>query len=210
MTENVGLGASEVSSVIPREVQFATLGTCFGVVVSLLVQWALYQYWIWMAIRRFRRDIDNLRRHIRASLRSLEGIEPRPRYFIAARLRFCSFLDGMASMQDLDWLTRSHASRRILPTLFAIRNSDIFVGEIAARVDAMSEVELADALQEAKRNLQILETGVARLGFATLPTDPVLGDGITAPHVEQHGGFVAAKYCVWAGSTHVNPNVRGS
>ena len=181
-----------VFEMLPREVVFGLVGTSFGVLLSLLVQWVLYRYRIWLALRRFRRDIDNLHRHLAASLASLEGVESQPRYFVAARLRFCTFLDGMAAMRDLEWLTRTHASRRILPTLYAIRNSDIFLSEIADRVDGMSDAHLAAALGEARRNLQILDARVALLGYRRVPAEPAVDAAAGAAVIDRLGGFRGA------------------
>lgn len=178
-----------VIGALPREVVFGLVGTSFGIGLSLIVQWVLYRYRIWLALRRFRRDVDNLHRHLAASLRSLEGIDMQPRYFVAARLRFCTFLDGMAAMRDLEWLTRSHASRRILPTLYAIRNSDIFLSEIADRVDGMTAAEVSAALIEARRNLQILDAKVEQLGYRRLPADRAVDDRSTVAAIDRFGGF---------------------
>ena len=65
-----------------------------------------------------------------------------PKYLIAARLKYCKFLDGMRSIEQLEWLTQRRDSDRILPTLLAIRNSDTFMDEIAHRIDTMTEVQI--------------------------------------------------------------------
>ena len=141
------------------------LAAMIGAAASLLSQYFLFRYRLFKSAKRFNRDMANLTRHIQASLNSLDIDAERPRYFISARIRFCKFLDGVSSLDDLEWLTRRKDSDRILPTLLAIRNSDTFLEEIASRIEKMSSDEISLAIADAKLNLEFLQKTVERLGY---------------------------------------------
>ena len=124
-----------------------------------------------MSYKRFKNDLTNLDRHIDASINSLKIPADSPRYLLAARLRFCKFMDGMRSIEQLEWLTQRRDSDRILPTLLAIRNSDTFMEEIASRVDAMTREEVTEALQQGQTNMVFLRKVAAKLGYANSAAD---------------------------------------
>lgn len=144
-----------------------------GAAASLITQYILYRYRLFTSAKRFKRDMSNLVRHIEASLNSLDLSVDRPKYLLAARVRFCKFLDGVSSLDDLEWLTRRRDSNRILPTLLAIRNSDTFLEEIALRIEDMNENELSEAIEDAKLNLEFLRKTVERLGYDGATQDEV-------------------------------------
>lgn len=148
-------------------------GVIIGASASIVTQYFIYRYRLFTSAKRFRRDMANLMRHIEASMNSLDLSVDRPKYLLAARIRFCKFLDGVSSLDDLDWLTRRRDSNRILPTLLAIRNSDIFLEEVALRIEDMNDEELAEALNDAKLNLEFLRKTVERLGYSTVADDLV-------------------------------------
>jgi len=148
------------------DIRAAAMGAAFGTVTTILVQFATFRYRIFMSFKRFKHDLRNLDRHIHASVESLDIAADSPRYLIAARFRFCKFLDGMRSIEQLEWLTQRRDSDRILPTLLAIRNSDIFMEEIASRVDDMTEAEITQALKQGQINMAFLHKAAEQLGYA--------------------------------------------
>lgn len=101
--------------------------------------------------------LSELERHISASVKSVEQVSTdRPKYFIAARIRYCAFLDDVEEIK-LGWFNSKKIRRMHKSLILAIRNSDIFVEEAACRVDQMNEDELSNCLKEVVVNLQILE-----------------------------------------------------
>ena len=119
---------------IASDLRPALVGAAFGTLATILVQYITHRYRLFMSFKRFKHDLRNLDRHIHASIESLNVPDGSPNYLIAARLRFCQFMDGMRSIEQLEWLTQRRDSARILPTLLAIRNSDSFLEEIANRI----------------------------------------------------------------------------
>lgn len=107
--------------------------------------------------RRYRKEILNLKRHIASSLNSLEVDPAAARYFIAARLRYCKYIEGMEVIRSFGWPVDVRGAERILPLLNAIRNSDTFLEEVASRVDGMTVEETSVAIHEAQVNLRILD-----------------------------------------------------
>ncbi|MEM9970651.1 MAG: hypothetical protein AAF762_06085 [Pseudomonadota bacterium] len=165
------------------EAGIALLGAIAGTAATILVQYFVHRRRLFMAYKRFRHDIRNLDRHVSASISSLDIDASAPRYLIAARLRFCKFMDGMRSIDQLEWLTQRKDSDRSLPTLLAIRNSDTFLEEIAKRIDAMSEPELSAALDEARTNMRFLGKVSTKLGYTSsqgdaykVPVDDILSE----------------------------------
>lgn len=149
------------------DLRIAIVGAAFGTFSTLLIQFLVYRYRLFMSFKCFVRDLDNLDRHVTASIKSLTISESSPRYLIAARMRFCKFMDGMRSIDQLEWLTQRRDSDKILPTLLAIRNSDTFMEELATRVDDMSEAQLAAALEDGRLNMRFLHQAILKLGYGT-------------------------------------------
>ena len=143
----------------------AIISAVIGATSTLVSQYILYRYRLYSSGRKFRKDIKNLLRHLSASLISLEISPDEPKYFLAARLRFCKFLDGVSSITDLEWLTKRRDSTRIIPTILAIRNSDIFLEEIALRIEHMNVEQTLQAIEDAKTNLRFLQLAVSKLGY---------------------------------------------
>ncbi|MEO1538055.1 MAG: hypothetical protein AAFR73_10015 [Pseudomonadota bacterium] len=171
------------------EAGIALLGAIAGTFATIIIQYIVHRRRLFMAYKRFRHDIRNLDRHVSASLSSLQIDPGAPRYLVAARLRFCKFMDGMRSIEQLEWLTQRKDSDRILPTLLAIRNSDTFMEEVACRVDGMSQEELAKALEEARTNMRFLGKVSTKLGYKTtsqadysVPVDDILAELRTTGH----------------------------
>jgi hypothetical protein len=112
--------------------------------------------------QRFDEAIIELKRHIDASMDSIDQITPdHPIYFVSARILYCQFLSDVDGLR-VDWLPSKKVRLAHTRLLLSIRNSDIFVNEIAKRVDAMSREELVKSLEEVKVNLQILSEAVER------------------------------------------------
>lgn len=103
---------------------------------------------------KFLAELDNLERHISASINSL-AVDPKsPRYVVAARIRFCKFLDiGFSDIQKMDWLTDDE---KIMQLKIVIRNSDILMDEISEHIYDMKSDGVAVALADAKKNMNIL------------------------------------------------------
>lgn len=167
------------------DIRAALFGASFGTLATILVQYFTHRYRLFMSFKRFKHDLRNLDRHIHASIRSLDVPDGSPKYLIAARLKYCKFLDGMRSIEQLEWLTQRRDSDRILPTLLAIRNSDTFMDEIAHRIDTMNEVQITEALRQGKINMTFLHKAVEKLGYANsmgpniayqLPTREILDE----------------------------------
>ena len=151
---------------IASDLRPALVGAAFGTLATILVQYITHRYRLFMSFKRFKHDLRNLDRHIHASIESLNVPDGSPNYLIAARLRFCQFMEGMRSIELLEWLTQRRDSDRILPTLLAIRNSDTFLEEIANRIDDMTEEEIVEALRQARINMSFLLNAAEKLGYA--------------------------------------------
>jgi hypothetical protein len=151
---------------ISADLRPALVGAAFGTLATVLVQYVTHRYRLFMSFKRFKHDLRNLDRHIHASIDSLNIPDGSPRYLIAARLRFCKFMDGMRSIEQLEWLTQRRDSDRILPTLLAIRNSDTFMEEIASRIDDMTDEEVSEALHQGQINMTFLHKAAENLGYA--------------------------------------------
>ncbi|MCB4380132.1 hypothetical protein [uncultured Tateyamaria sp.] len=151
---------------IASDLRPALVGAAFGTLATILVQYITHRYRLFMSFKRFKHDLRNLDRHIHASIESLNVPDGSPRYLIAARLRFCKFMDGMRSIEQLEWLTQRRDSDRILPTLLAIRNSDTFMEEIARRIDSMTDDEVDEALRQGQINMSFLHKAAEKLGYA--------------------------------------------
>jgi hypothetical protein len=160
--------------VIPHDV---IIGALSGTAFALIVQYALYRYRIRRAARRFGRDLANLRRHLAASLQSLDFDVSKPVYFFAARLRYCKFGEGNSAFGDLEWLIRRRDAARILPRLIALRNYNIFMEEIAARADTLDHAARLEAIAEARVNIEILQRKLDELGEDGLPDASLFSPG---------------------------------
>lgn len=105
---------------------------------------------------RLANTIRDLRRHLKASKKSVKEISDSPVYKVAARIKYCMYLeDSMISQDRLRILKkRSYIGFELL---FRIRNYDIFLEEVANRVDLMSKKDLVKALGEVEENIIFLE-----------------------------------------------------
>lgn len=110
--------------------------------------------------RGFNEALTDLARHIEASLKSLDEVHPdQPKYFIAARVRYCRFLEDVQDIRS-GWWVRGGLRRSHRKLLLAIRNSDIFIEEAASRLDGMNDEEIRQCLKEVKVNLDFLKKAV--------------------------------------------------
>lgn len=107
-----------------------------------------------------------LNRHILASQKSLAlTAADQPIYVQVARVRFCKSNSALLpeDMNRFGLISRNNERVRIL--LSAVRNSDIFLEEIADHLGAMTFEGRARALSDASENMLILGRFVARLDF---------------------------------------------
>lgn len=145
------------------------IGAVIGAASTLCLQffnWLLQHY----RGRRFLSiSLGLLNRHIIASQKSLsQTTADMPLYLQVARVRFCKVSTALMpeDLSRLGILTRTNERARILLT--AVRNSDIVLDEIAARLDPMSHEALVRALADARENMAILGRFIAGLGLGTV------------------------------------------
>ena len=146
------------------DLQAAIVGAIVGTLASVLIQVVVYEMRNRRSAKKFSYRIADLNRHIEASLKSLELDASSPSYFIVARLRFCKVPDGTPSFDEMEWLRGLSNWRKIVPLLTSIRNSDIFIEEVASRVDSMTTDQITEAISEAKINLVFLQKSIKGLG----------------------------------------------
>jgi len=104
------------------------MGAGFTLVLQTMGWAASY----WSSKRFVRIALGLLSRHIVASRKSLAALQPdQPIYMLVARVRFCKVGTALVpgDMERIGILSRTNERARLL--MMAVRNSDIFLDEVA-------------------------------------------------------------------------------
>jgi hypothetical protein len=158
-----------------NELPLIVASAAVGALVSGLIQWLGHVRRKAQAARALRADIGMIYRHIDASLRSLDLPAGSPPYLVAARLRYAMFERSPLSPSQLEFITATGQRDRAKVVLTLMRNCDIFLEEVAARVDAMDAAALQAALAGARENMSSLAEFLDTLGLrqhAVVPSVP--------------------------------------
>jgi hypothetical protein len=158
----------------------ALIGAAVGAVVSVIAQIGARRWRIAQARRALRLDLGLLLRHIDASLASLQIGADAPVYILAARLRYARFEDLMLTRERLELVEALHEQERARLLIASIRNSDILLEEIAARIDGQTPEGRRGALDQALVNLRILRETIVRLNLDTVATAPQVSASLAA------------------------------
>jgi hypothetical protein len=142
----------------------AAIGAGFTVALQMMGWAASYH-----RSRRFVQiALGLLSRHVVASRKSLAAILPdQPIYLQVARIRFCKVGTALVpgDMERIGLLSRTNERARIL--MMTIRNSDIFLDEVADRMERMNREARMQAIADAGQNMLILEKVLHELGFGS-------------------------------------------
>jgi hypothetical protein len=150
----------------------AFIGAVVGALASVILQISARRWRIGQARKSLRVDLGLLIRHIDASLKSLEIPPDAPVFILASRLRYARFEDLMLTKERLELIEALKEQERARLLIVSIRNSDILLEELAARIGDIKPSERPKALEEARLNLRILRETISHLRLDEVATQP--------------------------------------
>ena len=139
-----------------------------GAIVSGTLQWLGSVRQRARAAHALRADLGFVYRHIDASIRSLDRPADVPAYQLVARLRYAMFKDSPLSPSQLEFITAAGLTDKAKIILTWMRNSDIFLEELAQRIDGLGSDERTVALANARENLANLREFLDTLGLSNV------------------------------------------
>ncbi len=154
------------------------LGAAIGSAFTIVVQLSNWLASSWRNRRYAAVALELLENHYIASQKSLDAIPvDAPLYLRVARIRFCKTDRAHLpdALQQIGLFSNTNHKARGLMVM--VRNSDVFLDEIAQRFDSLTEAERVTAIADAKVNVAIMlrfitQNGLHRKGHrpsATLP-----------------------------------------
>lgn len=145
------------------------IATLIGIIISTLVQWLARKHRDLQAAKALRADIGLIYRHIDASIASLRRTRASaPIYLFKARLRYCMFVQSPLSYTQLDFIERTGRAEKMRIMLTLMRNSDIFLEELAASMEKLSIAQRGKALEGAIVNMESLRDLMDKLELRSL------------------------------------------
>lgn len=157
------------------------IGTIIGVVISALAQWIARKRRDFLAARALRADIALIYRHIEASASSLGrlGVNA-PVHLVKARLRYSMFAQSPLSYTQLDFIERSGRADEMRILLTLMRNSDIFLEEVAEAFGDLSAEDRQGAMRSAIENIESLRDFLDKLGLRELARTAKVSSALAA------------------------------
>jgi hypothetical protein len=150
------------------DLSLVVLSALIGASVSGLVQWVGAARRKARAAQALRADLGVIYRHIEASIRSLQRPADGPVYQLSARLRYAMFKDSPLSPSQLEFITTAGLTAKAKVIQTWMRNSDIFLEELALRLDDLDPAERTAALASASENMSNLREFLDTLGLRDL------------------------------------------
>lgn len=162
------------------DIPLLILSALVGAVVSSVFQWIGAARRRVKAAQALRADLGVVYRHIEASIRNLERPADVPGYQLVARLRYAMFKDSPLSPSQLEFITTAGLTDKAKIIQTWMRNSDIFLEEVAQRIEGLDGVGRAEALTKARENLVNLREFLDTLGLRELAVKPAVAVELAA------------------------------
>lgn len=143
------------------------LSALVGAMVSGVIQWIGTVRRRARAAQALRTDIGMIYRHIDASIKSLERPADVPDYQLVARVRYAMFKDSPLSPSQLEFITAAGLNDKAKVIQTWLRNCDIYLEELAQRIEDLDREERLKALAGARENLANLREFLDTLGLAS-------------------------------------------
>jgi hypothetical protein len=156
------------------------------IIISALVAASVTGAGQWLAAARrraraahaLRADLGVIYRHIDASILNLGRPADEPVYQLAARIRYAMFKDSPLSPSQLEFITAAGLTDKAKIILTWMRNSDIFLDELAARIDGLDPTERAEALAKARENMANLREFLDTIGLRDVALHSTVSAGL--------------------------------